>query len=254
MKFTTENLENIYKELRTDPNAGLTEAQALEIQKEKGLNKFDEEKKETVLMKIVHHMRDFTTIILFAAAVIAFCSAAFSPGDGGKSYTDAFVIFAIVVLNVTLAVRQEMGAEKALEALKRMNAQTTLVIRGGAKREINAEELVPGDIIVLEAGDMIPADARIIESINLKSEEALLTGESVPVEKDAQAEIAENAPLGDQFNMLFSGCLVTNGNAKAVVVDTGMTTEMGKIMKPSGFVRLYRKRWTTYAKLFASSR
>ncbi|MDR2558478.1 MAG: HAD-IC family P-type ATPase, partial [Oscillospiraceae bacterium] len=232
MKFTTEKLENIYTALHTDPNTGLSELQAAEIQKEKGLNRFDEEKKETVLQKIFSHMRDFTTIILFAAAVIAFCSALFAPPNEygeGKSFTDAIVIFAIVVLNVTLAVRQEMGAEKALEALKRMNAQTTVVIRGGQKLEINAEELVPGDVIVLEAGDMIPADARLIEAVNLKVEEAVLTGESVSVEKDAEAVVDEKAPLGDQFNMLFSGCLITNGRAKAVISATGMNTEMGKI-------------------------
>ncbi|MDR2532987.1 MAG: cation-translocating P-type ATPase [Oscillospiraceae bacterium] len=230
MKYTSEKLENIYTALQTDPNSGLGGSEIIAIQKEKGLNKFDEEKKETALQKIVHHMRDFTTLILLAAAIIAFCSAMFAPDEGdGKSYTDAIVIFAIVVLNVTLAVRQEMGAEKALEALKRMNAQMTVVIRDGQKQTVDAAELVPGDIIVLEAGDMIPADARIIESVNLKVEEAVLTGESVSVEKDANAAVDDKAPLGDQFNMLFSGCLVTNGRARAVVSATGMNTEMGKI-------------------------
>ena len=231
MNHIKEKLANIYQALQTDPGMGLTDEKVIEIRQKKGYNKFDEEKKETALQKIFHHMRDFTSLILLAAAIIAFCSATFAPddGDGGKSYTDAIVIFAIVVLNVTLAVRQEMGAEKALDALKRMNAQMTVVIRNGQKQTIDAEQLVPGDILILEAGDMIPADARIIESVNLKSEEAILTGESVPVDKDAESEIDEKAPLGDQFNMLFSGCLITNGRARAVVVATGMQTEMGKI-------------------------
>ncbi|MCL2409109.1 MAG: cation-translocating P-type ATPase [Oscillospiraceae bacterium] len=228
MKHHQKTLPNLYGELNTDPVEGLTEQQASEIREKSGLNKFDEEKKDNIFKKAAHHMRDFTTLILLAAGCIALYS--FIAGGGEyKGPADAIVIFAIVILNVTLAVRQELGAEKALDALKRMTAQMTTVIRNGSRQTINAEDLVPGDILTLEAGDMIPADARIIESAGLKAEEAALTGESVPVEKDADAEIGEKAPLGDQFNMLFSGCLVTNGKAKAVVVETGMTTEMGKI-------------------------
>jgi len=225
MRYAWEKLEAIYRELGTDPDQGLTAQQALEIQKAKGLNKFDEEKKETIPQKIVHQVRDITSLILLAAAGIALLLAV----QSGHGYTDAFVILAIVVLNVILAIRQEMGAEKALEALKSMNAQMTVVVRDGARQPIDAVELVPGDILGLEAGDMIPADARIVESVNLKAEESILTGESVPVEKDAEAEVPEKAALGDQLNMLFSGCLITNGRAKAVVTATGMGTEMGKI-------------------------
>jgi len=227
MRPYLEKLEDIYKTLRTDPDAGLTDEQAAEIRGAKGPNILEEGKKETALQKFVRHMRDFTVLILLAAGLIALYSAIW--GNGQKGPTDAIVIFLIVIVNVTLAVRQEIGAEKALEALKRMTAQMTVVIRGGARLSINAEQLVPGDILSLKTGDMIPADARIIESVNLKVDEALLTGESVPVEKDAHAQIDDKAPLGDQFNMLFSGCLITNGNAKAVVAATGMATEMGKI-------------------------
>jgi len=227
MERTMIELTDLLQDLQTNPTQGLTEQQVSEIQAVKGLNVFDEEKKETIFQKIFHHMRDFTSLILLAAGGIALWSG-FMP-DSDKGFTDAIVIFILVILNTTLAVRQEMSAEKSLEALRRMNAQMTMVIRDGRKQMIDARQLVPGDILALEAGDMIPADARIMESVNLKSEEALLTGESVPVEKDAHAKIAENAPLGDQLNMLFSGCLITNGNAKAVVIATGMTTEMGKI-------------------------
>ena len=227
MKHTIQKLSSLYQILQTNPETGLTDDAAEKIRAVKGLNAFEEEKKATIFQKIVHHMRDFTCLILFAAGAIALFSA-FMP-DSDKGFTDAIVIFSIVALNLTLAVRQELGAEKALEALKRMTAQMTTVIRNGTKQIINAEQLVPGDILHLEAGDMIPADARIIESIGLKVDEAILTGESVPVEKDTYATPDEKAALGDQLNMLFSGCLITSGKARAIVVETGMTTEMGKI-------------------------
>ena len=227
MKYFMAKLEEIYKIWKTDPNQGLTEEVILELQQKNGLNKFDEEKRETLFEKIFHHLKDFTSLILLFAAGVAFFMA-FQP-DSEKGFTDAIVIFSIVVINVSLAIWQERGAEMALESLKRMTAQMTTVIRGGVRQVINAEQLVPGDIITFESGDMIPADARIIESINLRVDESILTGESVPVEKDSLAEIEENAPLGDQFNMMFSGCLITGGKGKAVVVETGMSTEMGKI-------------------------
>ena len=226
MKFSRSSLSEIYEAQNTDPANGLTSQKVIEIQKEKGRNRFDDEKKEPVLVKALHHLKDITSLILLAAAAIAFYVAIFDPGHG---FTDPIVILSIVIINVILATKQEMGAEKALDALKNMHAHMTLVIRDGEKMTVNAEELVPGDIVVLEAGDMIPADARIIEGINLRVDESILTGESVPVEKDANAEIPEKAPLGDQTNMLFSGCLITGGRAKAVVIGTGMSTEMGKI-------------------------
>ncbi|MCL2634159.1 MAG: cation-translocating P-type ATPase [Oscillospiraceae bacterium] len=226
MQRHRSSLQDIFKELQTDSGKGLTSGQIPDIQKEKGLNKFDDEKKETVLQKALHHLVDITSLILLAAAVIAFIVAIFDPSHG---FTDSIVIMSIVVINVVLATKQEMGAEKALDALKNMHANMTVVLRDGEKQNINAVDLVPGDILILGAGDMIPADARIIESSNLKVDESILTGESVPVEKDGNLEIAEDAPLGDRFNMLFSGCLITNGRVKAVVVETGMSTEMGKI-------------------------
>jgi len=225
MKLPQEPLEKLYQALGADPVNGLTEQQAAEIRREKGFNRFEEGKKETVLQKILRHLSDVTSLILLVAvAVSLWLAIQFDHG-----YTDPLVILAIVIINLILAVRQEMGAEKALEALKSMNAHMTVALRGGARQSIDAAELVPGDILALEAGDMIPADARIIESANLKVEESILTGESVPVEKDAQAVVPEKAALGDQANMLFSGCLITNGRAKALVVETGMRTEMGKI-------------------------
>ena len=224
--FTTK-LEDIYKICKIDPNQGLTDERVNELQQERGLNKFDDEKKESLFKKIFHHLKDFTSLILLFAAGVAFFMA-FQP-DSEKGFTDAIVIFSIVVLNTFLAIQQERGAEMALDSLKRMSAQITTVIRGGMRQPIDSVQLVPGDILTLEAGDMVPADARIIEGINLKVDESILTGESMPVEKDACADIDENASLGDRFNMMFSGCLITAGKAKAVVVETGMSTEMGKI-------------------------
>ena len=225
MNHTREKLPDIYLRLNTNPDTGLTNQKVKDIQAEKGLNKFDEEKKESIPQRILYHLKDLTSIILLIAAGIAFVLAI----QGIKGIADGIVILSIVVLNLCLAIRQEMGAERALEALKNMNAHMTVVLRNGAKESVDAVQLVPGDILMLEAGDLIPADARLIESVNLKVEESILTGESVPVEKDADATIPNKAPLGDQTNMLFSGCLITNGRTKAVVVGTGMQTEMGKI-------------------------
>jgi len=226
MKYTTAKLTDIYQELQTNPDTGLTDAKAAEIQKIKGINRFDEEKKETILQKVIHHMRDVTSLILLVAGFIALYLSLTDPTHG---FIDPIVIFLIIIINISLAIHQEMGAEKALEALKQMNAHMTVVIRNGIRQSIDAEQLVPGDILTLEAGDMIPADARIIESVNLKVDEAILTGESTSVEKDPDAEVDEKTFVGDQLNMLFLGCLITNGNTKAVVVETGMTTEIGKI-------------------------
>ena len=225
MSHVKEKLENIFQMLGTDPVHGLTGEKVAEIQKEKGFNKFDEEKKETVFQKVLHQLKDLTTWILMSAAAIS----TFLAITDGHGFAEPIVIMAIVIINTIIAVYQEMSAEEALAALKKMHTQMSVVIRNGQKMSVDAAELVPGDIIVLESGDMITADARLIKSVNLSVEESVLTGESVPVEKDADAVIPDNAPLGDHFNMLYSGCLITNGRAEAVVVETGMNTEMGKI-------------------------
>ncbi|MCL2484530.1 MAG: cation-translocating P-type ATPase [Endomicrobia bacterium] len=225
MKWTQEKLEDIFKALFTDPHKGLTDIQVAEIQQQKGLNEFEEEKKESILAKVLRSISDLPIIILIIAAAISLFMAI----KEGHGYTEVIVIMSIVIINSILSLRQELGAEKALEALKKMNADITVVIRNGSKEKIDVKQLVPGDILVLGAGDKIPADARIITAAGLKVDEAILTGESVPVEKDADAEIEENAPVGDRLNMLFSSCLITNGRTVAVVVATGMDTEVGKI-------------------------
>ena len=141
-----------------------------------------------------------------------------------SEFFEPVLILAIVVLNAVMGVVQESKAEKALDALKNMSAPHARVLRDGKESMINASDLVPGDIILLDAGDFVPADARLIRSVSLKSEESALTGESVPSEKDANAEVKENAPIGDRTNMVFSGCSITYGTAMAVVTATGMDT------------------------------
>ncbi|MDR0459559.1 MAG: HAD-IC family P-type ATPase, partial [Coriobacteriales bacterium] len=225
MKYAVDDLALVFSLLETDPDQGLTDSQAQSALNRQGYNRFSEEERETIIKKVFHHLTDFTSLVLLVAVAIATYLALTSD----HSIFDALVIFSIVVLNIGLAVRQELGAEQALEALRSLNAQMTVVIRSGTQQTIQAEQLVCGDIVLLKAGDSIPADARLIEAFNLVVEESPLTGESIAVEKDADALVSEKAPLGDQLNMLFSSCLITNGRAKAVVVATGMDTEMGKI-------------------------
>ena len=227
MKYVNAPLDEVYKDLNTSAENGLAASQVEAAVQKYGQNRFNEGKKETALHKIIRHIRDFTTLILLAAGFVALYSA--MSAEGGKGPTDAVVIFSIVALNVFLAVKQEFGAEKSLEALKKMTAQMTVVVRDGKQQTIEASQLVPGDIVVLTVGDAVPADCILAECLNLQVDESMLTGESVPSEKDAGSSAADDASPGDRLNMVFSGCLVTKGRAKAVVVATGMHTEMGKI-------------------------
>ncbi|KRN85474.1 calcium-transporting ATPase [Carnobacterium maltaromaticum] len=225
MLWVKESIDEIVKKLGSNEDKGLDDASILEKQKKYGANEFEEGKKETTLEKVGHHLAEITTIILLVAAAIS----AYLALTTGYGWAKVIVILAIVVLNIVLGIYQENSAEKALDALKNMNAHLTTVIRSGVRKPIDAKELVPGDIIELQAGDLVPADARIIESSSLQVEESALTGESLPVEKDGNLTITEDVPLGDRLNMVYSGCLVTNGRAKVIVVETGMDTEMGKI-------------------------
>lgn len=166
-------------------------------------------------------------LILIAAAVVSFIVAC--NGHETSEFFEPLLILLIVILNAIMGMVQESKAEKAMEALQSMSAPHARVIRDGKEVVIDAVQVVPGDIILVEAGDNIPADARLIESASLKSEESALTGESVPSEKDASLQIKENAPLGDRANMIYSGCSVAYGRGRAVVTATGMNTEMGHI-------------------------
>ena len=219
--------ESVIRELDTDQSRGLNSEQIAEKHSRFGENKLREKKKKSYLQRFIDQFKDVMILILLAAAAVSFVIACLERDPG--EFFEPVLILLIVILNAVMGVVQESRAEKALEALKGLSAPHARVIRDGKEALINAAELVPGDIILLEAGDFVPADARLLRSVSLKSEESALTGESVPSEKDASAVVDENAPLGDRCNMVFSGCSVTYGTAAAVVTATGMDTEMGKI-------------------------
>ena len=227
MTAHTGKAEIVVQALQSEPAKGLTEGQVQEKRARHGENKLRGKKKKTNLQRFAEQFQDVMILILIAAAVTSFVIAC-AEGEP-KEFFEPILILLIVILNAVMGVMQESKAEKALDALKSLSAPHARVIRDGAEKVIDAVELVPGDIIHLEAGDFIPADARLIRSVSLKSEESALTGESVPSEKDAAAIIEEKAPLGDRSNMVFSGCSITYGTATAIVTATGMDTEMGKI-------------------------
>ncbi len=219
--------ETLLIELGVDPAQGLASGRAQELLAEHGENKLKAKKKKTTLQRFFDQFKDVMILILLAAAAVSFVIA-LSEGNTREFFEPALILL-IVVLNAVMGVMQESKAEKALEALQTMSAPHARVRRDGKEQVIDASLLVPGDIILLEAGDFIPADARLLRSASLKSEESALTGESVPSEKNADDMVSENAPIGDRHNMVYSGCSVTYGTATAVVTATGMATEMGKI-------------------------
>ncbi len=227
MIFYHETGENVLKELGSDASYGLTDEQVLQRKQQYGENRLREKKKKTNLQRFLDQFKDVMILILIGAALISFVVACVEGNP--KEFFEPALILLIVVVNAIMGVMQESKAEKALDALKGLSAPHARAIRNGVETILNASELVPGDIIRLEAGDFIPADARLLHSVSLKSEESALTGESVPSEKDARSIVDQNAPLGDRNNMIFSGCSITYGTATAVVTATGMDTEMGKI-------------------------
>lgn len=227
MNTHNESALKIAQLLNSNPSSGLTENQVQEKRVQYGENKLREKKKKSNFSRFLDQFKDVMILILIAAAIVSFVIACIE-GDP-KEFFEPVLILLIVVLNAVMGVIQESKAEKALDALKGLSAPHARVIRDGEEKIIDAAELVPGDIIRLEAGDFIPADARLLQSVSLKSEESALTGESVPSEKDASALVDERAALGDRSNMVFSGCSITYGTATAIVTATGMDTEMGKI-------------------------
>jgi len=206
--------------LKSNAEKGLSSKEASTRLAEFGLNQLKEIKKASPLTMFFNQFKDFMVLVLIGAALIS--------GTLGE-YADALTILAIIILNAILGFVQEYRAEKSLEALKKLASPEAKVIRDGLQITISADKLVPGDLLLIEAGDRIPADARILEAVNLEVDEAILTGESHPVKKSAEVIIAEKVGLGDQKNTLFLGTVVTRGRAKAVVISTGMQTEMGKI-------------------------
>ena len=227
MEYFSSKAEQVLQSLQTDPAQGLSAAEAARRLEQHGANVLREKKKKTNLQRFLDQFKDVMILILIAAAIVSFVIACVE-GNPGEFFEPALILL-IVILNAVMGMLQESKAEKALDALKSMSAPHARVLRDGTEQIIDAASLVPGDIIRLEAGDFVPADARLLHSAGLKSEESALTGESVPSEKDAQEPVSADAALGDRVNMVFSGCSVTYGTATAVVTATGMQTEMGKI-------------------------
>ena len=224
-KWFSKEVSEVEKELKTDAAQGLSE-QKVKIRQEKyGLNELQAAKKKTMSQKFLEQFKDFSIIVLIIAAIV---SGAVGVAQG-EGITDTIIILIVVIVNAIIGVAQESKAEKSLEALQKLSDHASKVIRDGDMKVIPAKELVPGDVVVLDTGDYIPADLRIVEAVNLKSQESSLTGESVPVEKSAQSIQGEEIGVGDRTNMLFSSSLVTYGRGKGIVVETGMTTEVGKI-------------------------
>ncbi len=203
----------------------MSNEQVNENRQKYGTNELQTKKKKSTFVKFLEQFKDFMIIVLIIAAIISGV-VGYIEGEG---ITDSIIILIVVILNAVIGVIQENKAEKSLEALQKLSAHVSKVIRNGKMEVIPAKELVPGDIVVLDTGDYVPADLRIIEAVNLKSQEASLTGESVPVEKSANTIEQEEVDLGDRENMLFSSSLITYGRGKGIVVETGMNTEVGKI-------------------------
>ena len=227
MTAHNQSRSQVVETLKSDITLGLSQAEAQQRLSQYGENKLREKPKKTNFQRFLDQFKDAMILILLIAAAISF-TVAIVEGNP-KEFFEPVLILLIVFINAILGVFQESKAEKALDALKNMSAPHARVIRDGKEMLISSSELVPGDIIRLEAGDFIPADARLLQSASLKAEESALTGEPVPSEKDAEAVVDEDAPLGDRSNMVFSGCSVTYGTATAIVTATGMDTQMGKI-------------------------
>ncbi len=224
--WETLRKEEVERKLNTDFSKGLNTDEVLKRQNQYGRNELENSKKEGIIIKFFKQFNDFMIIILIMASIV---SAGISWYQGENDYIDSIIIIAIVVLNAIMGVLQEAKAEKSIESLKKMTPQMSKVIRNGKEIEIPSETLTVGDIVILEAGNRVPADGRIIENFNLKVEESSLTGETESIEKDGNVICKKDIPLGDIINMVFMGSTVVNGHAKVVVTEIGMDTKVGKI-------------------------
>ena len=227
MNWFNKGISQVEKELQTNIKEGLTEEQVKANYEKYGMNELKQKKKKSLCVKFLEQFKDFMIIVLIIAAIV---SGAVGIAEG-EGITDTIIILIVVVLNAIIGVVQESKAEKSLEALQKLSAHASKVVRNGKVAVVQSRELVPGDVVVLDTGDYVPADLRIVESANLKSQEASLTGESVPVDKNTETIEDEKVSLGDRTNMLFSSSLITYGRGKGIVVETGMNTEVGKIAK-----------------------
>ena len=231
--YETKSAKEVLKELNVDQKQGLTTEEAGKRVAQYGLNKLAEKKKKPLILVFLSNFNDPMIFILIAAALLSVAISIFNTVKNGDKFdfADPIIIMGVCVLNAIIGTVQENKAEKSLEALKRMSSPTCIVRRDGKLVELKAEELVPGDIVILEEGRTVPADLRLLESINLKTDESSLTGESLPVEKDASIVFSDEVGVGDRVNMVYMSTPVVYGRGEGVVVLTGMKTETGKIAK-----------------------
>lgn len=222
-----EKIEDLLASLETDKTNGLTDMQVAKKQEQYGENRLKQKKKVSVVQRFFNQFKDVMILILLAAAAISFVVALMEGHEG--AFFEPILILVIVFLNALMGVIQESKAERALEALMELSAVHARVVRNGKEQLVDAVQLVPGDLIKMEAGDFVPADARLLDAASLKVDESALTGESVPVEKDHELEFTEEVPVGDRRNMVYSGCAVTYGTGFSVVTSIGMETQMGSI-------------------------
>ena len=224
-KWFNKTFKEVEKELETDLEKGLSKEKVEERQEKYGFNELQQIAKKSIIQRFLEQFKDFSIIVLIIAAIVSGIVGVLQ----GEGITDTIIILIVVIVNAIIGVAQESKAEKSLEALQKLSDHASKVIRNENMEVVPSKELVPGDIIILDTGDYIPADLRIIEAVNLKTQESSLTGESVPVEKISEIIEEQEIGIGDRKNMLFSSSLVTYGRGKGIVVETGMTTEVGKI-------------------------
>ena len=217
--------KEILEEFKTNAKTGLSSQQVTEYQEKYGFNELKAEKKKSLFVKFLEQFKDFMIIVLIIAAIVSGV-VGYIEGEG---ITDSIIILIVVIVNAIIGVAQENKAEKSLEALQKLSSHVAKVLRNGTVEVVQSRELVPGDIVLLDTGDYVPADIRLIEAVNLKSQEASLTGESVPVDKSTTVIKDEKVGIGDRTNMVFSSSLITYGRGKGIIVETAMNTEVGKI-------------------------
>lgn len=228
MQFHDQTIEETLSALGSNEKNGLSPKEAAKRQKSYGFNELPDPQKPGLLSLLFEQFKDFMILVLIIAAIISFVASAL---QGEWDIVDPAIIFAIIILNAFLGILQETRAEKALSSLKKLSAPEAKVLRNGEKISVPARELVPGDLIFLETGDFVPADARLLYSVLLQTDESALTGESLPVEKDAALVLDRQTPLAERHNMVLSSSVVLNGHGAAIVTQTGLHTEIGSIAK-----------------------
>ena len=224
-EWYNKSVKEIEEELKTDKDIGLHREEVENRQQNEGFNELKETKRKSTIVKFLEQFKDFMIIVLIIAAIVSGVINQIN----NEGMADTIIILVVIIANAIIGVVQENRAEKSLEALKKLSSHSAKVIRDGKQFVIPSRELVKGDVVILDTGDFIPADLRIIESVNLKTQESTLTGESVPVEKISNQIESNGLGIADRKNIAFSSSLVTYGRGKGIVVATGMNTEVGKI-------------------------